>query len=137
VDPGGTAHPGKGRSQIADALGGLATARHATATAAARTAEDKVLEEPDFDAGSIQVRVVEHASPPDAVLEEAKRGYDLVILGMHARWGLGAGLISLRRRRVLAEAPVSILAVHPPLGVVQPGKDPASEAASLVSTTAT
>jgi len=33
---------------------------------------------------------------------------------MHARWGVGAGLISKKRVRVLAEAPISILAVHPP-----------------------
>jgi nucleotide-binding universal stress UspA family protein len=134
VDPGGTAHPGKGRSQIAKALGGWA--RQVTPSARP-SAEDTVLEERDFDAGSIQVRVVEHTSPPDAVLEESKRGYDLVILGMHARWGLDAGLISWRRRRVLAEAPVSILAVHPPLGAALVGKEPSSEAAPLVSSTVT
>jgi nucleotide-binding universal stress UspA family protein len=47
------------------------------------------------------------------VLEESRRGYDLVVLGMHARWGLDGGWISARRRRVLDEAQVSILAVHP------------------------
>jgi len=143
VDPSGASQPGKGRSQIAKALGGFAASRHESATSTPLR-EDRVLEEEDFDAGSIQVRVVEHASPPDAVLEEAKRGYDLVILGMHARWGLDAGLISWRRRRVLAEAPVSILAVHPPLGAShlgkQPGNEPSKEAttetAPLVSSTA-
>lgn len=121
VEPGAGSHPGKGRSQIAQALGGMAAARR---TDRSRVSEEHVLEERDFDAGSIQVRVVEHDSPADAVLEETKRGYDLVILGMHARWGLDAGLISWRRRRVLTEAPVSILAVHPPLGAADPGKEP-------------
>lgn len=135
VDPGGTSHPGRGRSQIAQALGGMARARH-SAPSDARVTDEHVLEEQEFDAGSIQVRVVEHSSPADAVLEETKRGYDLVILGMHARWGLDAGLISWRRRRVLAEAPVSILAVHPPLGAALPGKEPSSDRVPLVSSTA-
>ena len=34
---------------------------------------------------------------------------------MNARWGLAAGMISPRRQRVLADSPVSILAVHPAL----------------------
>lgn len=67
-----------------------------------------------MDAGEVRVRLVEHASPPDAVLAECQAGYDLVVIGMHARWGLGPGTVSLRRQRVLVEAPVSILAVHPP-----------------------
>lgn len=66
---------------------------------------------PDVDHDELRVLVTAHASPPDAVLEEARRGYDLVVLGMCARWGFDT---SLKMRRVLAEAPVSILAVHPP-----------------------
>jgi hypothetical protein len=49
------------------------------------------------------------------VIEEASSGYDLILIGMNARWGLGTGMISSRRQRVLAESPISILAVHPPL----------------------
>jgi nucleotide-binding universal stress UspA family protein len=95
VLPGNAARPGKGRTQINQEL--------------------QVFAEPELESRSLRVRVVEHASPPDAVLEEARRGYDLVILGMNSRWGLRAGKISLRRQRVMAESPVSVLAVHPPV----------------------
>jgi nucleotide-binding universal stress UspA family protein len=92
VAPGAGASPGKGRTQI-----------------------DELLAEPGVDAGAIRVQVVEHESPPDAVLAEAARGHDLLVVGMRAQWGLGAGgILSLRRRRVLAEAPISVLAIHPP-----------------------
>jgi nucleotide-binding universal stress UspA family protein len=79
-----------------------------------RTQIDDVFSEPSADAGAIRVHVVEHASPPDAVLEEARRGYDLLLLGMRSEWGLETNLVSLRKQRVLAEVPVSILAIHSP-----------------------
>lgn len=112
VSPGDVERPGRGRTQIAATLAEVAEQRRQLAQDEADLAGGSA------DAEGVVVRVVEHASPPDAVLEEAGRGYDLVVLGMHARWGLGAGLISSRRQRVLAEAPVSILAVHPPVGGV-------------------
>jgi Kef-type K+ transport system membrane component KefB/nucleotide-binding universal stress UspA family protein len=74
---------------------------------------DQVFSEP-ADGGTVRLRFVTHSSPADAVLEESRNGYDLLVLGMHARWGLEKGMLSLRRRRVLSESPVSILAVHPP-----------------------
>jgi Kef-type K+ transport system membrane component KefB/nucleotide-binding universal stress UspA family protein len=72
----------------------------------------------------VRVRVCEHDSPTDAVLAEAASGYDLVVVGMNAHWGLGRGMLGVGRQRILAEAAVSVLAVHPPL-------DPASEPASV------
>jgi hypothetical protein len=77
-----------------------------------RTQVDEVFDEPDAESG-VRVLVVEHPSPPDAVLEESRRGYDLLVLGMRAQWGLDTG-VSLRRKRVIEESTVSILAVHPP-----------------------
>ncbi len=77
-----------------------------------RSQFDELFSEPDTN-GKVRMRVVEHDSPPDAVLEEAQRGYDLIVLGVPERWGLDKGVLSLRRRRVLAEAPLSILVVHP------------------------
>jgi nucleotide-binding universal stress UspA family protein len=115
IPPGSAKQPGKGRNQIADALQNLTEVENKVEDDDETVAIDQLFEEPGADSGSVHVRVVEHPSPPDAVLEESKRGYDLIVLGMHARWDLGVGVISLRRRRVLAEAPVSILAVHPPL----------------------
>lgn len=93
VAPGDAKRHGKGRTQI-----------------------DEVFPEPDLNATSVRVRVVEHSSPPDAVIEEAASGYDLIVIGMNARWGLGTGMISSKRQRVLARSPISILAVHPPVG---------------------
>ncbi len=123
VAPGGNERPGRGRSQIADALQGLAGARQGSSGGAEASMRERVFSEPELDSGAVHVRLVEHTSPADAVLEESRRGYDLVVLGMHGRWGLGAGTISLRRRRVLAEAPISILAVHPPLGATVPSSE--------------
>jgi nucleotide-binding universal stress UspA family protein len=59
------------------------------------------------------LKLVEHESPPDAVLEEAGHGYDLVVLGMSPRWGAGRTSLGLRRERVLRECPVTVLVVHP------------------------
>jgi Kef-type K+ transport system membrane component KefB/nucleotide-binding universal stress UspA family protein len=113
VPPGDSNRRGRGRDQIAGTLSDLvandAEPRHESET----HATEQVFAEQGVDSGSVHVRFVEHVSPPDAVLDECRRGYDLVVIGMHARWGLAAGTISLRRRRVLAESPVSILAVHP------------------------
>jgi nucleotide-binding universal stress UspA family protein len=99
VAPGNASRPGKGRSQIDQEL--------------------QVFAQPDLDSQSLAVRVVEHVSAPDAVLKEAQRGYDLIILGMNATWGLSAGRISLKRQRVLAESPVSVLAIHPPVAALR------------------
>ena len=101
---------GKGRVQIAKAL---------RTPVPGRIMPNELLNVPDAEAsgGALRVRIVEHPSPPDAVLEESLRDYDLVVLGMHARWGLDGG-ISLRRQRVLTESRVSILAVHPPVAPV-------------------
>lgn len=113
VPPGHAERPGRGRTQV-----------------------DQVFTEPGLDSTPIRVRIVEHASPPEAVLEEARHGYDLVVLGMNARWGLGTGPISLRRQRVLAESAISVLAVHPPLGAAAVQADSEPYLAQLTHTPA-
>jgi nucleotide-binding universal stress UspA family protein len=120
VTPSDFDPPEKAPDQTAEALQGLADIR-AQAPGDAKIA--------------VLVRSVEHSSLPDAVLEECRRGYDLVVLGMHPRWGLGAGVIGLRRQRVLAEATVSILAVHPPLGAADAVPAPEPHASGLPSST--
>jgi nucleotide-binding universal stress UspA family protein len=127
VPPGESSIPGKGRSQIAAALDGLL--RASVPPGAGRLTFDQIVGDPDGDRGSVRVRVIEHPSPPDAVLEEVARGYDLVVLGVHAQWDLAAGTLSLRRQRVLTESPVSILAVHPaPLPASHPAPEHAPSA---------
>jgi nucleotide-binding universal stress UspA family protein len=73
----------------------------------------------------VNVRTLQHGSPTDAVLQEAAAGHDLVVVGINARWGLGGGLFSAGRQRILAETTVSVLAIHPPLDAVT---EPASVA---------
>lgn len=90
VKPGGRAATGGGRSQV-----------------------DQVFQEPGSKT-NLHVKVVEHESPPEAVLEEAREGYDLIVMGMDPSWGLAGGVFSRKRHQVLAESPVSVLVVHPP-----------------------
>jgi Kef-type K+ transport system membrane component KefB len=134
VPPGDTDRRRRGREQIANALQDLAEDRRESRGDSKARAVGQVLDEPGVDPGSIHVRLVEHSSPPDAVLDECRRGYDLVVIGMHVRWGLGAGTVSLRRRRVLAEAPVSILAVHPAPGINVASSACPPSASALAST---
>lgn len=88
--PGRSGAPGAGRSQV-----------------------DQTLREPGSDM-KLRVKVVEHESPPDAVLEEARDGYDLIVMGMDPSWGLAGGVFSRKRQQVLSESPVSVLVMHPP-----------------------
>ncbi|MDP1921321.1 MAG: cation:proton antiporter [Myxococcales bacterium] len=113
VPPGQGQQPGRGRAQVAQVVA------------------DEVLANPELDARTLQLKVVEHESPAEVVLAEAREGYDLLVLGMNPGWGLDEGLISIRRRRVLAETTVSILVVHPPLGAPSFVVDAAPRQAAL------
>ncbi|HSC85664.1 MAG TPA: universal stress protein, partial [Polyangiaceae bacterium] len=93
-----------------NASGGNAPGGHAPG----RQQITQVFGEPLLSSQSLSMKIVEHDSPPDAVLAEAANGYDLVVLGMSARWGAGRTSLGLRRERVLRECPVSVLVVHPP-----------------------
>ncbi len=62
--------------------------------------------------GRVHTQVVAHDSPEDAALAEARRGYDLVVVGVGARWGLENSLFGLHRERLIHEAPTSLLVVH-------------------------
>lgn len=102
VQPNGADHAGPGREQWSDQLGGTLVGPGAYE-----------IPQRDLGSGKLILRVVEHSDPPDAVLEEAAAGYDLIVVGMNGRWGLTASAIRLRRERVLAESPVSVLTVQP------------------------
>ncbi len=96
VKPGQGTAPGRGRAQVAEVI------------------SDESIPQPELAALQLQLKVVEHDSPAEAVLAEAEAGYDLMVLGINPRLGLDDGLISLRRRRVLEESSISTLVVHPP-----------------------
>jgi nucleotide-binding universal stress UspA family protein len=90
----------------------------------------------EFEDFVARTRVVQHVLPPLAVLEEMRRGYDLVILGMNEKWGLTPGMASPLRRRLLANSPVSILAIHPPAAPAIVNADSASYFSHTIEQTA-
>jgi Kef-type K+ transport system membrane component KefB/nucleotide-binding universal stress UspA family protein len=121
LPPGDHDRHGTERAQIAAAFQGSLRFQQCSRSKSTLDTVGRDFVDLGVSSGVVHVQIVEHPSPPDAILEESRRGYDLIVLGMHARWGLGTSSISLRRRRVLAEAPVSILAVHPRPNAKVPG----------------
>ena len=65
--------------------------------------------DPEADVGT--VRVVESASPVDAVIAEAA-AHDLVVLGVGEGWQLEPAVFGLRSERLAAECPSSLLVVR-------------------------
>jgi Kef-type K+ transport system membrane component KefB/nucleotide-binding universal stress UspA family protein len=59
----------------------------------------------------VQFKVVEHASPVDAVLAEAQN-HDLVIVGVAEEWGLESQVFGFRPQRIADECPKSLLIVR-------------------------
>jgi nucleotide-binding universal stress UspA family protein len=62
--------------------------------------------------GRVHFKVVSHESPEEAALEECRNGYDLVVAGVGAEWGLEEKLFGLRSERILQESPASLLIVR-------------------------
>ncbi len=60
----------------------------------------------------VKLEVIESLSPIEAVLEESKNGYDLVIIGVSEDFDLEHRLFGLRPERIAAECPVSMLIVR-------------------------
>jgi nucleotide-binding universal stress UspA family protein len=64
--------------------------------------------------GGVRLKVVRHDAPDEAALEEARHGYDLVVVGVGAQWGLEDRLFGLHRERIIRDAPGSLLVVRHP-----------------------
>jgi nucleotide-binding universal stress UspA family protein len=77
----------------------------------ARTRVEELFPE---DSGRVRLQVVAHASPEDAALEESRKGYDLVVVGVGPEWGLEEQLFGLQRERMIQDAPASLLVVRHP-----------------------
>jgi Kef-type K+ transport system membrane component KefB/nucleotide-binding universal stress UspA family protein len=75
----------------------------------ARNAMETVFDERD---GRVTFRSLQHPSPPEAVLAESQRGYDLVIVGIGREWGIEQRSFGIQTERLLRESPASILVVH-------------------------
>jgi nucleotide-binding universal stress UspA family protein len=70
----------------------------------------------------VDLRVVEDASPVDAVLRVAGE-FDLVVVGVSENWGLESHLFGLRPERVAARSPASLLIVRAHEDVVMPERE--------------
>ncbi|MDC3957610.1 cation:proton antiporter domain-containing protein [Polyangium jinanense] len=77
----------------------------------AKARVEEVFQEPGA-AGQVKFEVVEHDVPSEAALAEAARGYDLVIVGAGAEWGLSERLFGLQAERMIHACPISLLVVH-------------------------
>ncbi|MDC0744437.1 cation:proton antiporter domain-containing protein [Polyangium mundeleinium] len=77
----------------------------------AKARMEEVFREPGAS-GQVTFEVVEHDVPSQAALAEAKRGYDLVIVGAGAEWGLEERLFGLHSEKMIHACPVSLLVVH-------------------------
>jgi Kef-type K+ transport system membrane component KefB/nucleotide-binding universal stress UspA family protein len=77
----------------------------------AREAVRRVFEDPAQPL-PVEFTVVEDASPVEAVLREARRGYDLVIIGVSDEWGLESHLFGFRPERIAEKVDCSLLIVR-------------------------
>jgi len=86
--------------------------------------------ERELRSAPLLARVIAPVSSADAVVAEARRGYDVVILGMSSEWDLDAGALS-RRGSVWSDSPVSILALHRGLAAAAELAEPDLDTARL------
>lgn len=63
-------------------------------------------------AENVRLEVVESDDPLGAAVAEARRGYDLVIIGIAEAWGLEPGSFGHRYERLASESPASLLIVR-------------------------
>ena len=76
----------------------------------AKTATDRVFADPGQPM-PVTMRVVEHDSPVDAVIEQAA-SFDLVVIGVAEEWGLESHLLGFRAERMAREVKRSMLIVR-------------------------
>jgi nucleotide-binding universal stress UspA family protein len=62
--------------------------------------------------GRVLLKTSESSSPVDVVLEEAKSGYDLVVIGISEEFELEPQIFGIRSERIAEECPVSMLIVR-------------------------
>jgi Kef-type K+ transport system membrane component KefB/nucleotide-binding universal stress UspA family protein len=104
--------------RIAENNGAEITVLHVVApehAANAATAED-VRHEFEDGVGAKRYKVVfktvTHAVPGEAAIEESKRGYDLLLVGIGRHWGLEHKTFGPRAEAILSESPISIMVVR-------------------------
>jgi nucleotide-binding universal stress UspA family protein len=60
-----------------------------------------------------ELKVIEHATAWRAAVEEAARGYDLVLIGAGAEWGLEHRPFGIHSEMIIRDCPTSLLVVRP------------------------
>lgn len=76
-------------------------------------------------ADAVRLRAVESGSPEDAAVEEARRGYDLVVVGASGAWGTEPSAFGARGERLAHETGASLLIVRG-YAPAEEGRDAAS-----------
>jgi nucleotide-binding universal stress UspA family protein len=69
-------------------------------------------EEGPWNRTSVRMKLVSHERPAQAAVEEAGRGYDLVIVGAGNQWGLERRLFGLVPEFMVERCPISLLLVR-------------------------
>jgi Kef-type K+ transport system membrane component KefB/nucleotide-binding universal stress UspA family protein len=77
----------------------------------AESAVQSIFEQKD-ESGNVRMKVVEHEHPPQAALEEASQGYDLVVVSVGSEWGLEQKRFGLFPEQIMQECPTSMLVVR-------------------------
>jgi nucleotide-binding universal stress UspA family protein len=78
--------------------------------------------------GRIEVKVVDHSDPMHAVIEECETGYDLVVIGASAEWGLEHRSFGMQPEPIIRDCPASLLIVQHEAAVARAaaaGEEPA------------
>src|SRR6185295_17577684 len=97
-------------------------------------------EEGPYNRASVRMKLVSHEKPAEAALEEAGKGYDLVIVGAGHQWGIERRLFGLAPEMMVEQCPTSLLLVRryepeatralepapSPAGVLKPAQTPRS-----------
>ncbi|MDY7229781.1 cation:proton antiporter [Hyalangium rubrum] len=82
-----------------------------TASTVGRSLVDELFPE---QSGRVRFKAVAHATPEEAALQEATQGYELIVIGVGAEWGLEDRLFGLHRERLIGESSCSLLIVRQP-----------------------
>jgi Kef-type K+ transport system membrane component KefB/nucleotide-binding universal stress UspA family protein len=74
--------------------------------------EHTFTEEGPWKRTSVRMKLVSHETPAIAAIEEAARGYDLVVVGAGHEWGLGRRLLGLAPELMVERCGISLLLVR-------------------------
>ena len=79
----------------------------------------------------VNLKVIQHADPPEAVIDEARNNYDLVLLSVGQEWGLQESRFSLHQEQIIQRCTSSLLLVRQ-FGDAAGIEEPAGASAKMV-----